>query len=111
MMTIRQQITADLAQAMKERRTETITTLRTLLGEIANAEAVETDRDFVPMSGRTADVPRKVLTEDDIRRILTAEAERHREAIAEYEAVGRWDAVEQLQNGLAIINRYLNGIM
>lgn len=94
---------------MKARQKDTVSTLRTILGEIANAEAVETDTDFVPMIGRTNDVPRRVLTEEDIRQILEAEAERHRAAIVEFEEVGRQDAAERLQAGLNVIMRYLDG--
>jgi uncharacterized protein YqeY len=108
-MTIRQQIMGDLYEAMKSRRSDVVSTLRTLLGEIANAEAVEVDRDFVPMIGLTNDVPRKHLTDDDIRQILQAEAERHREAIAEFESMSRQDAVERLQLGLDVITRYIDG--
>lgn len=104
---IRQQITADLKTAMKAREMETVSTLRTLLGEIANAEAVETDTDFVPMIGRTNDVPRKVLTDDDIRLILQTEADHHRAAIADFESAGHQEAVDRLQNGLDLINSYL----
>ncbi|MFZ0543788.1 MAG: GatB/YqeY domain-containing protein [Candidatus Promineifilaceae bacterium] len=107
-MTIRQQIKADLTKAMKARQSETVSTLRALLGEIANAEAVEIDTDFVPMIGRTNDVPRRLLTDEDIRQILQAEAERHQSAIAEFENVGRQDAAERLQAGLELINGYLN---
>lgn len=109
MITIRQQITADLKKAMKAREMNTVSTLRTILGEIANAEAVETDTDFVPMIGRTNDVPRKQLTDADIRQILQAEADRHQEAITEFENVGRHDAVQRLQAGLEIITGYLAG--
>ena len=106
-VTIRQQITGDLYEAMKSRQRDVVTTLRTILSEIANAEAVEADTDFVPMIGRTNDVPRRTLTDDDIRQILEAEAARHREAMAEFENVGRLDEVERLQFGLDIINRYI----
>jgi hypothetical protein len=108
-MTIRQQIMGDLYEAMKSRQSDVVSTLRTLLGEIANAEAVAVDTDFVPMIGRTNDVPRKHLTDDDIRQILQAEADNHRAAIAEFESVGRQDAVERLQLGLDVITRYLDG--
>ena len=107
-MTMRQQITGDLYEAMKSRQSDVVTTLRTILGEIANAEAVEADTDFVPMIGRTNDIPRRILTDEDIRQILKAEADRHREAIAEFENVGRQDAAERLQAGLKVIVRYLN---
>lgn len=106
-MTIQEGIKADLKAAMKARHTETIATLRTLLGEIANAEAVETDTDFVPMIGRTNDVPRKRLTEADIRQILQAEADHHRAAIAEFESAGHQEAINRLQAGLELINGYL----
>lgn len=104
---IRQQITADLKIAMKARQMDTVSTLRTLLGEIANAEAVEADTDFVPMIGRTNDVPRKILTDEDIRQILQTEADNHRAAIAEFQRVGHQEAINRLQIGLDLINSYL----
>jgi uncharacterized protein YqeY len=107
-MTIRQQINYDLFESMKSRNQEVTAILRTLLSEIANAEAVETDTDFVPMDGRTADVPRKTLTEADIRQILQTEADNHRAAIVEFEENGRHDAAQKLHLGLTIIERYLS---
>jgi uncharacterized protein YqeY len=105
---IRQQITADLKSAMKARQTDTVSTLRTLLGEIANAEAVETDTDYVPVVGRTNDVPRKTLTDEDIRQVLQTEADNHRAAIADFESVGHQEAINRLQIGLDLINSHLN---
>jgi uncharacterized protein len=106
-MSIRERMRDDLTAALRGREMDRVSTLRSLLGEIANAEAVETDRDFVPMAGRTNDVPRRALTEADVRGILEREGERHREAMAEFENAGRQDAAERLQAGLKVIEEYL----
>lgn len=108
---IRKQIKADLLHAMKTRRREDVTTLRTLLSAIDNAEAVPVDdTPIVPFNGRSEDVPRLQLTPADIQQILHQEAEERRAAAAEYERLGRADQVEMLKASIALIERYIDGL-
>ena len=107
-MSLRTQLKADLRHAMKARQKEAVTALRILLAAIDNAEAVPTDPSFVPFTGRTNDVPRKLLTEAHIQQILQAEAAKQREALAEYERLGQEEAAEQIRAELAVMSKYLD---
>ncbi len=65
-----------------------------------DAQGYEENYDAAEEGGRTADVPRQVLTEADIRCILKAEADNHQTAIKEFEQVGRLDTIEPLRCNL-----------
>ena len=76
MSEIREQMKVDLRQAMKARDTERVTTLRSVLGAIDNAEAVPVtaiSASVEPVVGKSNDVPRKLLSTEDIRQIVTHE--------------------------------------
>jgi uncharacterized protein len=66
---LRARLKADLPKAMKARQSNAVTALRTVLAAIDNAEAVEVDTSLVPLVGISNDVPRKVLTEEDVRAV------------------------------------------
>jgi uncharacterized protein YqeY len=102
----RNQMKVDLMQAMKNRDRATMMTLRSLLAAIDNAEAVEVNEPLTPIFGRTNDVPRKLLTEEDVCQILHREAEARRSALADYVRLGREDVAEQLRGEVALIARY-----
>jgi uncharacterized protein YqeY len=104
---LRQRLKADLLGAMKARQNHVVSTLRSTLAEIDNAEAVEVDTSFVPMADRTNDVPRKVLTEAEIRAILQSEADQIKLALAEYERVGRVEKAAELQAAWEVLAGYL----
>ena len=106
-MELRQQLRVDLREALKAREKEAVTALRILLAAIDNAEAVPTDPSFVPITGRTNDVPRKLLTEADVQQILQAEAIKQREALAECERLGQDEAAKQIRTELVVMSRYL----
>ena len=107
-MSLRTQLKADLRHAMKARQKEAVAALRILLAAIDNAEAVPTDPSFVPFTGRTNDVPRKLLTEAHIQQILHAEAAKQREALAEYERLDQEEAAQQIRAELAVMSKYLD---
>lgn len=106
-MKIRTQLKSDLKDAMKRRDQTAVQTLRSLLAEIDNAEAVELSQPVEPSIGKTNDVARKVLTAVDIRAILQHEIEERQTAIAEYEQYGQHAAAEQLRAEVALIEQYL----
>jgi len=106
-MPLRQRLKADLLGAMKARQNHVVSTLRSTLAEIDNAEAVEVDASFVPMAGRSNDVPRKVLTEAEIRAILQSEADQIKLALAEYGSVGRAEKAAELQAAWEVLVGYL----
>lgn len=105
-MPIRERMKADLLKAMKARRKITVTTLRSVLAAIDNAEAVEPNTSSGPIVGRSADVPRKVLTEKQMRDILESEAAERRSAIAEYERLDRHTDANRLRLELEVLATY-----
>lgn len=108
-MTLRSRMKKDLTEAMKRRDQATTLTLRSLLAAIDNAEAVDPSEAPVPVMGRNNDVPRKLLTEEDIHQILHREAEARRAAAAEYERLAVHSAVHGLQAEVALIASYIGG--
>jgi len=74
---------ADLTTALRARDRARASVLRTVLGAIANAEAVPVPQGAPPLAQGpiagaalglgAAEVPRRELTEDDVRAILVAE--------------------------------------
>ncbi len=106
-MPLRARLKADLPKAMKARQSNTVNALRTVLAAIDNAEAVEVDTSRVPLVGRSNDVQRKVLTEEDIAAILQREIADLRAAIAKYQQIGKVAEADQLQAGLEVLVGYL----
>jgi uncharacterized protein len=106
-MPLRESLKVDLKKAMKARQPHTVSTLRTVLGAIDNAEAVDVDTSIVPLTGITRDVPRKVLSEADMEAILRAEVDDLQSALVHYEAGGRADEAEILREKLNALLPYL----
>ena len=104
---LRQRLKADLHGAVKARQNHVVSTLRSTLAEIDNAEAVEVDTSIVPLVGRSNDVPRKILTEAQIRAILQREADQIKLALAEYESVGQTEKAAELQAAWEVLAGYL----
>ncbi len=105
-MLLREHLKADLKRAMKARESQTVTTLRSLLSAIDNAEAVDLDTSHVPVVGQANDVPRKALSEAQQRDILKGEAEELRLAIGEYEKLDRPEEVKDLARALDLVLEY-----
>ena len=106
-LSVRQRLKVDLLRAMKARQMQVVSTLRSTLAEIDNAEAVEVDTSVVPLVGRSNDVPRKILTEAEIRAILQREADQIMMALADYERRGRVEKTAELQAAWDLLMGYL----
>ena len=106
-LSVRQRLKVDLLRAMKARQMKVVSTLRSTLAEIDNAEAVEVDTSVVPLVGRSNDVPRKILTEAEIRAILQREADQITMALADYERRGRVEKTAELQAAWDLLMGYL----
>lgn len=94
-MGIREDITADMKQAMRDKNNTTRDTLRLLLAAIKQVEVDE----------------RKTLDEAAVQTIITKQGKQRRESIAEYEKAGRTDLSEPEKQELAIIEKYLPQLM
>ncbi|MFI6168233.1 hypothetical protein ACIBCN_15735 [Nocardia sp. NPDC051052] len=100
---LRGRLRAALSVAMKARDRQAITALRSTLGAIDNAEAVDVgDHQAGSLESSAvglgvAEVARRELTEGDIEQIVRAEiAERHTVA-DEYDGLGRSEHAEDLR--------------
>ncbi|MCA9998239.1 MAG: hypothetical protein KDE56_20900 [Anaerolineales bacterium] len=93
--------------AMRARQRVAVATLRATLSAIDQAEAVEVDPHFVPVSGVTRDVPRKLLTEADITAILQREMDDLTAAIADYKRLGNGEKMAELQEAQDVLQTYL----
>ena len=110
-MQVREQMKADLRQAMKARQSATVATLRAVLAALDNAEAVPvpvSPRPEEPVFGQRHEVPRKLLSTDDIRQLIQKEADERRAASLKYANLGQSAEAERLQTAATLIETYLN---
>lgn len=94
-MGIREDMTADMKQAMRDKDTVTRDTLRLLLAAV---KQVEVDGG-------------KALDDAAIQAVVTKQGKQRRESISEYEKAGRTDLSEPEKLELAVIEKYLPQMM
>lgn len=105
---LRARLQADLMAAMRARDAVTVSVLRTTLAAIGNAEAVPTEAvGAEPVIGRSADVPRRDLDEEQLEAIVEAERRERLETAALYRRAGRPEAAVALEAETKILARYL----
>jgi hypothetical protein len=95
-MGLREQLTDDLKQAMRQRDE---TRKRTIRSVIAAMKQAETELDS---SGR-----RVSLSENDLLALVAKQAKQRQDSIAEYQKGGRQDLVAEEEAELAILQTYL----
>ena len=93
MTTLKQQLQADLTDAIRARNEVVSSTIRMALAAITNEE----------VAGKVA----KVLSEDETITVLTREGKKRREAIEAYTAADRQDLADKEAAELAVLERYL----
>lgn len=94
---------------MRERDRPAVRAIRTALGAIANAEAVDAPehlQDPLGSPGLSKDVARRELSAGDVREILQAEMRERRAALADYERHGRAEQADDLRAQLHVLARY-----
>lgn len=106
-VSIREQLKEGLKVAMKARQPHVVKVLRTTLSAIDNAEAVALTADMGPVVGRLNEVPRKELSEKEIRQIVQTEADTLLVSINEYKSLGKVEEAEQLLVELEALTKYL----
>jgi uncharacterized protein len=106
---LRENLKSGLMQAMKSRQTQAISTLRSILSEIDNAEAVPMDASIKPTVGLSNDVPRKVLSEEQMQSILDHQYQEIQASLEEYRRLEKHDEAAQLQMELDVLAPYLKG--
>ena len=90
-MSLKEQLTSDLKEAMRERDNVRRDTLRLVLAALHNAE--------IAAGGE--------LDEAGVTDVLAKEAKRRRESIEEFRKAGRQDLVDKEEAELAVISSYL----
>ncbi|WBB61058.1 GatB/YqeY domain-containing protein [Streptomyces sp. WMMC500] len=114
---LRSLMRADLRAAMKARRPEAVSALRTALAAIDNAEAVETpaapaEEGSAHVAGAragvgSAEAARRVLTADDVRALLRAQVAERRTEAEVYEKGGHGEAAARLRHEADTLDTYL----
>lgn len=110
MSQLREQMKADLRSAMKARATENVVTLRSVLAAIDNAEAVPvepTSSSAAPVIGKSNDVPRKVLSQEDIQQIVQHEVTERQQASQTYAQLGQTAEAERLHRAALLLAAYI----
>jgi uncharacterized protein YqeY len=103
---LRALLSADLLTAMKARDKTAIETIRCLLAVMDNAGAPDQTAAPVPVFGRSGDVPRRSLTQEELQALLRAEVSSRNAAAIEYERGGRNQDAARLRAELVLISRY-----
>lgn len=103
---LRERLKSGLMQAMKLRQQEAISTLRSILSEIDNAEAVPMDASIKPTLGHSNDVPRKVLSEEEIQAILEHQYQEIEASLKEYKRLEKHTEAAQLRTELDVLAPY-----
>ncbi|MEV4345323.1 hypothetical protein AB0J83_12675 [Actinoplanes sp. NPDC049596] len=114
---LRQRLKEALPTAMKARDRPATAALRATLAAIDNAEAVPTGGggaqgslaiETLPVGIGVNEVARRVLTEQDVERIVRAEAGEREQAAAEYAELGHPERAEQLRAEASVLMGHLN---
>jgi uncharacterized protein len=104
----RTRLAADLLAAMRRRDEVATSALRGALSALDNATAVpQLDEAHTPVPHRSAEVPRRVLSEDDCRAVLRAELAVRAAAAAEYERLSLPVRAARARAELDVLTRYL----
>ncbi|NGN91547.1 hypothetical protein G5C66_02175 [Nocardioides sp. KC13] len=107
---------ADLLTARKARDTTATAVLRSTLAAVANAEALPVAESALTADGPIAgaaiglgatEAPRRELTDDDVRAIVSAEQSERLAAATDLEAHGAGEKAEQLRAEAELLAVYL----
>jgi uncharacterized protein len=112
---LRQRLRAALPAAMKARDHAAVAALRSTLAAIDNAEAVDATVhsggslaiERSPVGVGAAEVPRRVLTEEQVERIVRTEVADREAAAGGYERAGHPDRAARLRAEAAALTAHL----
>lgn len=118
--TVRDRLRAALPDAMKARDSVAVAALRSVLGAIDNAEAVDAARAPQPGVGharlagtvgglRATEVARRRLTAAEMDEVVRAEVADRHAAVRDFERAGHRVHAERLRREAAVLSCYLDG--
>ena len=100
---LRHCLETDLQVALKSRDAARVSVLRTTLSALSNAEAV----DVSSLPGDVTEVPRRELSDDDIRSIVERERDELRTTADRMRRVGAPDRARELVAQARVLDCYL----
>ncbi len=104
---MRKRIETDLMAAMRSRDMVAVKTLRSLLGALDNASAVDPTSREARADGSSTEVPRHELSREEIAAIVREEiAERESSAVT-YDRTGIREKADELRAGAELLATYL----
>lgn len=109
---LKRRVRADLGVALKQRHALAISTLRSLMAALDNAQAVPADDSrmrYVPhdFADRSAEVARLQLSRADVLQLVAREIETRQVAATQMVQHGRHDLAETLRAGAAVLQNYV----
>src|SRR5438067_3175411 len=108
---IKPRLRADLLTAMRARAGVEVAVLRALVAAFDNAEAVELGerhQRYVELNfgDRSAEVPRRRLTQADVESLLAREVSERWDAAAHFREMGQTERADRLTEEAEIVARY-----
>lgn len=94
-MSIKDQLTEDMKQAMKAHNKVALETIRMARANIKNVEIND----------------KKELTEDEVIAVLMKEVKMRQDSLAEFEKAGRTDLIDQAKAEIEVLQKYLPAAM
>lgn len=114
----REEVRRDLRAALKSRKPETVSVLRTIIAEIDNAEAVQLGEQ-TPRSAHgtvaysspgvgSTEAPRRELTMSDVHAIVRDLLREYETQEKQYRSVHQHEAADRLRRQASVLHSYLN---
>jgi hypothetical protein len=94
-MTLKEQVNNELKQAMREKKAETVSVLRMLLGAVK-------DREISLRKGEDVG-----LTDEQTIEVVAGEIKKRRDSVSAYKQGGRDDLAQKEENEIKILEKYL----
>lgn len=107
-MSVPELLRVDLVTAMRAHNKTEVSMIRTLLAAIENAEAVEMKLTVEPKIGLDHDEPRRELGDDEIAAIVVRERDELATAANAYRELGLTAALADLEERIAVVDRYVD---
>ncbi|HXS28470.1 MAG TPA: GatB/YqeY domain-containing protein [Steroidobacteraceae bacterium] len=107
---LRVQLAHDLRVAIKARDGARVAAVRALIAALDNATAVPIESQPIPVPFGNAEVPRKVLTDDDVKSILKREIAARHDAAWTFESHGCFEEALGLRDEIALFESYVAAI-
>jgi uncharacterized protein len=104
--TLRHRLQADLRIALEDRDGLRLSVIRTTLSALSNAEAVDPGDGWGP---EVTEVPRRVLTDPEMRAVVERERDELRATARGMHRVGAHDRARQLLGQADVLDGYLAG--